>query len=294
MPDLSPNNTVPTFPRIGSVIVVGIVRDIEKSFNQDFHRFSKALSRFSRVDFHLVESGSTDGSVDVLDDFANKVESFTYKHLELQSSLSRTENMALARNSYLDFLRSESRLDKYEFVIMADFNNLNNRLTATAVESCFSNNLWDVVTANQKGRYYDAWALRHPLWSPNDCWEQHTFYRKYTKFPETAVTYSMRARMLRIPSDSEWIEVDSAFGGFAIYKSSILDSKANYLGITEEGKRICEHVPFHLALKSKGARIFVNPALINARITDHSRRLSPLSTLLRICRYPLKAMMKNS
>jgi hypothetical protein len=274
--------------------VVGIVRDIEKSFNQDFQRLSKALNRFLRVDFHVVESGSTDTSVNVLDDFASKVEGFSYKHLEFQASLSRTENMALARNSYLDYLRAESRLDQYEYVIMVDFNNLNKRLTAAAIESCFTNDMWDVVTANQSGRYYDIWALRHPMWSPNDCWEQHAFYRKYMRFPESAVTFSMRSRMLRIPANSEWIEVDSAFGGFAIYRSSILDSMASYLGITDEGKPICEHVPFHSALKSEGARVFINPALINARITDHSRRLSLLSTLLRVSRYPLKLIMKKS
>jgi hypothetical protein len=178
-------------------------------------------------------------------------------------------------------------------VAIADFNNLNNKLTATAIESCFVNNSWDVVSANQRGRYYDVWALRHPQWSPNDCWEQHAFYRKYMKFPESAITFSMRSRMLRIPRDEAWIEVDSAFGGLAIYKSSILNSNAKYSGITSEGKRICEHVPFNLALKAKGARIFVNPALINTRITDHSRRLSLLFTLLRISRYPLNQIMKN-
>lgn len=293
MPELSPIDMAPTLPRYGPVIVVGIVRDIEKSFKQDFHRLSSALGKFSRIDWHLVESGSTDSSVDVLGAYANEQENFSFSHLEHQKTLSRTETMALARNSYLEYLRTDSRFLAYEYVIMADFNNLNNKLTATAIDSCFGENSWDVVTANQQGRYYDAWALRHPLWSPNDCWEQHAFYRRYMKFPESAMTFSMRSRMIRIPSDAEWIEVDSAFGGLAIYKSSILNSKARYIGITAEGKHICEHVPFHTALRAEGARIFVNPRLINTRITDHSRRLSPIVTLLRICRYPVNLMVRN-
>jgi hypothetical protein len=293
MPDLSPKETAPTSPRIESVIVVGIVRNIENSFSRDFERINKALNRFSRIDWHVVESGSEDASVDYLEIFATKQHNFTFKHLQFQPTLSRTENMAIARNSYLEFLREESRLDKYEFVIVADFNSLNRKLDATAIESCFSNDTWDVLTANQQGRYYDAWALRHPLWSPNDCWEQYAFYRKYTKFPESAITYSMRSRMLRIPRNSEWIEVDSAFGGLAIYKSSILNSKARYIGITRVGTPVCEHVPFHSTLKAEGARIFINPSLINTRVTDHSRRMAPLFTLLRICRYPFNLMIKS-
>ena len=293
MPELIQPTSEPALSRHGSIIIVGIVRDIEKSFNRDFEKLSAAFSKFSKIDWHVVESGSKDASVNLLQDYSKKLENFSFDRLEHQSALTRTENMAIARNAYLDYLRAKSRLHTYDYVAIADFNNLNNKLTATAIESCFMNNSWDVVSANQRGRYYDVWALRHPQWSPNDCWEQHAFYRKYMKFPESAITYSMRSRMLRIPRDEAWIEVDSAFGGLAIYKSSILNSNARYSGITSEGKRICEHVPFNLELKAGGARIFVNPALINTRITDHSRRLSLLFTLLRICRYPLNLMMKN-
>lgn len=294
MSNPSLNDSAMGFPTRGSVIVVGIVRDIEKSFIRDFKRLNAALSNFSRIDWHLVESGSVDASGTVLNQYANRLGNFSFQQLEHQKSLSRTENMAHARNAYLKYLRADSRLDKYEYVIMADFNNLNNKLNARAIESSFDNDSWDVVTANQSGRYYDAWALRHPLWSPNDCWEQHVFFRKYSKFPESAITFSMRSRMLRIPRDSEWIEVDSAFGGLAIYKSSVLKSQSIYLGVTAGGKRVCEHVPFHSALKLEGARIFINPALINTRITDHSRRMSPLFTFLRMFRYPKNFLMKTN
>lgn len=294
MSNLRPHDNARALAKHGSVIVVGIVRDIEKSFNRDFQRISESLRNFSGIEWHLVESGSTDASEAVLEIYANRFENFTFQHLVHEKAFSRTENMANARNAYLNYLRTDSRLDKYDYVIMADFNNLNNKLNAEAVESIFDNDSWDVVTANQSGRYYDAWALRHPLWSPNDCWEQHAFFRRYSKFPESAITFSMRSRMLRIPVDSEWIEVDSAFGGLAIYKSSVLKSNAFYVGVTSEGKRVCEHVPFHSVLRSHGARIFINPALINTRITDHSRRISPLFTFLRMCRYPLNLILRNS
>ena len=281
------------FIKSQSVIVVGIVRNIENTFPKDFDRIKKAFSNFGKVNWYLVESGSSDNTLYMLELTSQQNDNFAYGNLEYQVTMSRTQNMALARNFYLQYLRKDSRLYSNNYVVIADFNNLNNRINEEAVLTCFEKSDWDVVTANQSGRYYDAWALRHPLWSPNDCWDQHDFFRRYSKFPESAITYAMRSRMLRIPKNAEWIEVESAFGGLAIYKTSILRTDAKYVGITNEGKAICEHVPFHENLRANGARIFVNPAFINARSTDHSRNLSWIYTIYRILKYPLNWFIKQ-
>ena len=154
-----------------------------------------------------------------------------------------------------------------------------------SVISSWSRTDWDVVTANQSSRYYDIWALRHPLWSPNDCWEQHEFLKKYIKTPEVVNSYSLRSRMIKIPKDSDWIAVDSAFGGFAIYRSSLLLNDVNYEGTNDVGNIICEHVPFNRKIKELGARIFINTNLINAHYVDHSRRMSMFFTFLRVLQY---------
>jgi hypothetical protein len=271
-----------------AIIIVGIVRDIASTMTKDMRRLETAFSRFGKIDWFVVESGSTDTSGELLTRISKENPNFKFIELINSETLSRTENMALARNAYLDYLRHNNLFERYKFVVIADFNNLNNRIDASSVQSCFEQTSWDVVTANQSGKYYDAWALRHPIWSPNDCWEQHAFFRKYTKFPERAITYSLRARMLRIPKNSEWIKVDSAFGGLAIYKSNLFGTTAKYVGKTDLGNRICEHVPFHEALVESGAQIFINPRFINAKSTDHSRRLSLIYTLPRIMRYVLK------
>ena len=151
-----------------------------------------------------------------------------------------------------------------------------------------------MVSANQSGRYYDVWALRHPLWSPNDCWEELEFRRRYIKFPELALAYSIRSRMIKIPKNSKWIEVDSAFGGLAIYKSELFSLDGKYSGLTSEGRKTCEHVEFHKSLTESGKRIFINPRLINARITDHSRRMSLTFSTLRILNYPIKLLQRKS
>jgi hypothetical protein len=80
--------------------------------------------------------------------------------------------------------------------------------------------------------------------------------------------------MITVPPSADWIEVKSAFGGFAIYrKDCLLDAKVRYVAVDSQGNGICEHIPFHDAIRSNGHKIFINPKLINARYTEHTRQL---------------------
>jgi hypothetical protein len=75
--------------------------------------------------------------------------------------------------------------------------------------------------------------------------------------------------MIIIPPDSEWIPVDSAFGGLAIYKRYLFDN-VRYSSVLANGDPVCEHVTLHQQMKSKGARLFINPSLINSGWNGHS------------------------
>jgi len=265
------------------IIIVGIVKDIGNTLKSDINNLSQALGFFNDIHWFLVESNSSDNSRKILAELKNSYPNFNYKSIIVDSSCSalRTESMATARNTYLAHLRDKVSPAEFPYVVIADFNLLNNKLSKESVLTSWLRNDWDIVTANQGGPYYDIWALRHPIWSPNDCWEQHNFIRNYVKFPEAAITFAIRSRMLKIPKKTEWIEVDSAFGGFAIYKTRWLLSQANYTGTDESGRAICEHVNFHKKLKEAGARIFINPGMINTNYTDHSRQITFFYTLFR-------------
>ena len=122
---------------------------------------------------------------------------------------------------------------------------------------------WDVVTANQRGRYYDIWALRHPLWCPSDCWEEAGFYQSLGMDRKRARFYAVDRKMHTIPETAAPIEVESAFGGTAIYKAQAYRA-GTYKGICD-GKGLCEHVPFHEAIRQAGGKIYLNPGFVNAR-----------------------------
>jgi hypothetical protein len=271
------------------------VKNIEKTLKKDIQNISAALGFFKEVHWFLVQSDSTDKSEQILSEIKKININFEYLSIDIpENSYSfRTERLAIGRNKYLSYIRENIDPIKFPYIVIADFNLLNNKLTSEDVLSSWSRDDWDVVTANQSRRYYDIWALRHPLWSPNDCWEQHEFIKKYIKIPEIINAYSIRSRMLRIPKGSDWIPVESAFGGFAIYKSNFLMHNFFYEGKNEAGNMICEHVYFNKKIKQSGGSIFINTSLVNANYTDHSRRMSLAYSFLRILKYVNIRKLRN-
>jgi hypothetical protein len=97
--------------------------------------------------------------------------------------------------------------------------------------------------------------------------------------------------MAQLNPQAEWIEVESAFGGLAIYRREAL-LEGRYNGV-RDGEGICEHVPLHAELRAKGRRIFINPALINANRTDHSGRVQLRVRLRREIEALAKRVLRN-
>jgi hypothetical protein len=100
------------------------------------------------------------------------------------------------------------------------------------------------------------------------------------------------SKMIQIPPNSNWIRVDSAFGGFAIYRREALQV-GKYIGVDCEGRPICEHVPLHNELTKEGFKIFINPRLINTKRTDHSQHPRMHRKIFRLLKYPVKKLVKS-
>lgn len=258
-------------PSSSRAVVVGAVRDCGGRIAAEVARMGNALRGFRRIQWLLVESDSEDGTPASLEALTRSREDFHFIRLgQLRDRLpARTERIAFCRNAYLEALRSDERFSGVDFVVVADFDGVNSLLTDSAIASCWQRDDWDACTANQRGRYYDIWALRHPEWSPNDCWTQYRFLTRNGLSHARAWSACVRSRMVRIPTDAQWIEVDSAFGGLAVYRRDPL-VQCEYVGITAGGQEICEHVGLHGALRARGGRIFINPALINGDSLDHT------------------------
>lgn len=277
------------------VLVAGLARNCGPRIRQDISRLQQSLSGCQNLSWLVIESDSSDDTVLQLEQLSQDVSGFRFISLgQLRSQIPlRTARIAHCRNTYLHELRTNPIYQNLSYLIVSDLDGLNTELSAPAIDSCFLRDDWDVCTANQRGPYYDLFALRHPVWSPGNCWDQFAFLLDHGVPHELALRGAVHSKMITIPPDENWIEVDSAFGGFAIYKVSSLGT-ATYCGLSATGIELCEHVPFHAQLKEANRRIFINPRLINTRWTEHTRHLQFLPTMTRRCKTLVKSAITQT
>lgn len=274
------------------VLVVGVARNCEKTLTKDISRLRESLKSCKALSWLVVESDSSDGTVNALRVLERDVPAFQFMSLgSLKQTIPiRTQRIARCRNAYLEQLKSNPLYSDVDCVVVADLDGVNDLVTADGFASCWMRSEWGVCTANQKGPYYDIWALRHRLWSPTDCWRQYRFLVAHNAPKEAALWASTLTKMITIAETEEWIEVDSAFGGLGVYRRSVLDGVL-YSGLDEDGQEICEHVSLNNQIKSRGARIFINPRLINSARTDHTSHRTFMKRLERYFGYAAKKLL---
>jgi hypothetical protein len=124
---------------------------------------------------------------------------------------------------------------------------------------------WAIMTASQPHFYYDLWALRTWPTMPFD------FIKRARQSSLIAIAWESTIDKLfsmhnkGIPSDHPLIDVESAFGGAAIYNARYLSSECVYNGWMDDGfwlfREQCEHVTFNQCVRRKagGGKVFINP-----------------------------------
>ncbi len=256
-----------------SVLVVGLTKNSAETIKAEVSGIYSALMKFEVLHFFVIESDSDDNTIEKLKELEVDIANFRYQSLGILKNKIplRTERIAYCRNQYLDEINNNMLYKNIDYVVMADLDGMNDLISEKAFLSCWDKTDWDVCTANQRGPYYDIWPLRHKHWSPNDCWSQYIFLVNNGLTIKKAKFAAVYSRMVEIDEHLDWIEVDSAFGGLAVYRRETL-SDARYIGVDEYGEEICEHLSLNAKIKSKGCRIFINPKLINAGYTRHTKR----------------------
>lgn len=258
-------------PARRELVIVGVTRNCGSTIERDVGTLRSAFASFRQIRWFVVESDSEDDTVDCLRRLATDVPGFSYVSLgRLRDRYPRrTERIAVCRNVYLDALEGEP-FARADYIAVADLDGINGQLTREAVDSCWTAGIaWDGCFANQHDLYYDVWALRHPDWNPGDCWRQQRFLMRFARSPAQAEYTSTFGKMIAIPPRSPWLEVDSAFGGLGIYRREALIG-VRYSGLAD-GQEVCEHIEPHRMMRDGGARLFINPRLVNGGANEHSR-----------------------
>lgn len=217
---------------------------------------------------------STDNSLEILEkycDYRNDMEIIINKN---ERSEIRTENIAFARNSILETIRKKYK--NYKYFMMMDSNNyscigdINIDVLRDVMNRSYE---WDSISFDREAGYYDTWALSFDPYiyssyhceNANDVTEQKT--NKFMSILENHKKFM----------PNKYINVFSAFNGFAIYKSDFFldcsysatihlnlfpkDILKKQINITNSKfikmwRDDCEHRAFHLeAIKKHNARI---------------------------------------
>ena len=242
-------------------LIVGTIRNCEKTLFKTIKCLDNIFLESKKHEYFLVESDSSDKSVVELERL-NQRKDFSYVSLgKLKQKFPiRTERIAFCRNRYIDLI-FDADYEWVDYLVIVDFDGVCTSLKKRDFYSCWQYQNWDVFTANTSDIYYDIWALRQNNWSPNDCWQNKKDLMQIGFNKQASEEISVNSRMIKINPDSDIIQVDSAFGGLAIYKKNSIPRQAYYQGKLNKNE-ICEHVFFNRFITSNGGQIFINPKLV--------------------------------
>ena len=265
-----------------SILIVGTVSNVEKYLKKDLMKIYNSLRRFNDISFFLVESDSTDNTVKILNELSTLYSNFNFTSLGTLKTLipNRIDRIRYCRNIYVDYIRGKPFVNRPSYTIVADLDGINSRINYKSVDSCFYNQDWDVVLSNQTGGYYDVYALRCKNWQESDCFSElekikasipapnfgkYNLYKKikFLLYFDEARFTAIYSKMRKIRLVEPWIEVQSGFGGLAIYRTNVF-IRYNYNNDSNNLNE-SEHVAIHQKITDSGGKIYINPAFINSK-----------------------------
>ena len=255
------------------VIIAGAARDIAKYW-ENTKRSLDII--FKSVDDYLciiVESNSSDNSLECLNNWAINDPKKVIISLGKQDSIIRTQRIAAARNTYLNYINDNKLDETYDYLLVVDLDdalNIEDNFKEQ-LESCFKIKDWDAMASNRKNNYYDIWALRSNsdiLKCDFDCinidykiikikspYSKNLVIVKKVRIKnELLNNYLNNSEILHknVPRNYGFIPCTSAFGGMALYKlKSIKYRKYN-------GDHTCEHISFNV-----GLQMYINSEFIS-------------------------------
>jgi hypothetical protein len=236
-----------------NVIFAATCRKVEHILQNTLDNIALCGKKFNDYLVIIYENDSSDRTREVL--HYNKMNNPSRYHYIFESNITegrRTKRITRGRNLILNKVREINKDNHYQYLIVLDVDRVNSKGTfVDTIDSCFATDGWDMMSANQKGFYYDLWALRNKDLD-YDCWNEDLLAGRLS-CPEINIKY---------PSPGAPIEVNSAFGGGAIYNLSSIPEECQYNGF-ENGREKCEHVDFNLCIKKHGGKLYINPDFLN-------------------------------
>ena len=276
-------------------IFVGCARSCAEHLPAVLRNIERFAGLFTASAFVFAENDSSDSTRRILEQWGTEKRLF---HLIRMSGFDavvpqRTVRLEMLRSGCVEFVRKSEELRAFDYLIVMDCDRVCAgeieiaKFTA-ALEFLEQDRARAGVFANNLGPYADLWALRHPTLCPNDVWEEAMDYSlTHRVTDEITFKNTFLKRVFSIDPSSPAVEVESAFNGFGIYKTSyVLESKNLYLGaklkvVVADNEigimriQTCEHVHFHQGIRNAGGTLFIMPDLTLFEVKDAHSRTPP-------------------
>ena len=274
--------------KVPKILFVGAAQNCANYLPAVLRNIENIAACSSEVGFVFIENDSTDSTVEIIKDWGAKQENFYFINLDgLNAIPIRTLRLEIARNAYVETIKFYKKLHSFDYVAVIDMDDdgaypIDTNMVLSGIKFLETSSTKAAIFSNQRGVYCDMWALRHFDICPIDPWEEVLDYAvKYECPDDMAFAKTFAKRIFSVEESSAPIEVESAFGGFGIYKMKyILQNQNSYLGSKlkiiprEDGTlgyhrwQVCEHVHFHAGIRNQGGEMFIYPGLINRESFD--------------------------
>ena len=242
-----------------NVIFAGTVRNVEPYIRKALHDIEVCAQQFNDNAVVLYENDSSDETRSLLQKYKRKNYHYLFENDITEQT--RTKRIARGRNTIMKKVRKLNSKNYYDYMIMLDLDDVNySGRFVGSIATCFGYENWDVLAANQTGTYYDLWALRKKDDMDHDCW-MDVF--QHPNDPNAVKKY-VTSRLKHYPQQDNLLEVDSAFGGAAVYRLKAIPKNCKYVGCYSDGTQKCEHVEFNECIKKNGGRIFINTRFLTS------------------------------
>jgi uncharacterized protein YpmB len=248
-----------------NVIFGGTVKNVEPYIDSILKHIDQCGKKFKSYSLVIYENDSTDNTRKILMD--NKKDNYHYIFEEGITEQRRTIRLANGRNKLVEKVKELNQKGEYTYFILMDMDDRNSSgKFIDSIDTCFKYhyNDWDVLTGNQTKKYYDTWALRKNGLIDYDCWGEY-FKPTTSEEKKEEINHIIENTVFE---KNGLLEVDSAFGGIAIYKIEAIND-CKYIGeyknneYPEHNNELCEHVEFHKCIKNNGGKIFINTEFYN-------------------------------
>lgn len=270
-------------------VIAGCARNIASFLPKTLEQIEKIRAKFKETAVVIGENNSTDGTKRLLDSYRSSTPQVHILTLDDTAGVisERTVRLAHVRNTILEFIHTTYR--SYDYILLVDLDGALNEFNPSILQKAFDPSMpkWDALFANNKGPYYDIWALRNDASGPvYDCWDMYHHLVLQIGIPhQRAREMCVGQFQKQIDPQASPFRVRSAFGGLGLYRMAATIG-CKYNGKTTEcscrafgipynsqiGCRqdTCEHVAFHAdMIRLHGATLYIHPGIQVATQLEH-------------------------